>query len=231
MRRRTALSAALAVAVVAGLVACLPGAPSASPSAPASESGAPSISPTPDPAPGIPQAATITISTEHITVADAAGATLASFDYFQPTAEVVTGLSGYLGAPTDTAFTGGGDAPPATYHDWGGLRLVDTVPAAQPPHFPEHWVRVTGTDAGGVALRAVDGSVIGGALDAVVGDATDFTNPSTGLTSRWIRLELVELPAADWSGSEPLNFATAISGSVDANRIDAIIAPSANFGA
>lgn len=231
MRRRTAFSAALAVAVIAALAGCFPGAPSASPTPPATDGGAPSASPTPEPTPEPAAAATITISTEHITVADATGTTLASYDYFQPTTEVVSGLSGYLGAPTDTSFGGGGDSPPATYHDWGGLRLVDTVTAAQPPHFPEHWVRVTGTDANGVSVRAVDGTVVGAPLDAVVGDATDYTNPSTGLTSRWIRLDLVELPAAEWGGTEPLNFATAVSGSVDENRIDAIIAPSANFGA
>ena len=66
------------------------------------------------------------------------GTELARFDYFQPTGEVIAGLSSYLGAPEDTCTRAAGRARPTTFHDWGGLRLADTVPAGSRPYDPEH---------------------------------------------------------------------------------------------
>ncbi|MGW9167645.1 hypothetical protein [Agromyces sp. NPDC055658] len=225
MLRRKIMVPVIALAVLALTTAC--SSPTPSPTEQPTPASTPA--PNPTPTPETPVAEGITITTERIVVVDAAGDELASFDYFQPTDTVVAGLSAYLGAPVDTPFEGRNDVPAATYHDWGDLRLVDTVPDGEPPYTPEHWVRATGIDANGLAIRAVDGTLVGDPIDAISGEYSDFTNPSSGLTTRYIRMDLVDLPPMN--GSDELNFATAVYGSVDDNRVDAIIAPSANFGA
>ena len=174
-------------------------------------------------------AAAIVVSTEHLEVVDDDGAVLASYDYFQPPAEVVDGLTAYLGEPVDTEFEGYKEAPPSTYHDWGGLRLIDTEPPASPPATPEHWVRITGPDANGVALRAFDGSAVGGPITAVEGEISDSTNASTtGIVYRMVRIGIVPIESTPNEGDR--NFAVAIDGPLEADVIESMHAPSANFG-
>ena len=85
---------------------------------------------------------------------DADGATLASFDYFQPTTEVVAGLTEYLGAPVDRPNPGGIESPPGVDHEWGGLRLFDSDTPGTPPENPNHYgVMVLSYDDSGVIER------------------------------------------------------------------------------
>ncbi|GAA2465196.1 hypothetical protein [Agromyces soli] len=198
--------------------------PTSSPSSKPTPSATPSATPSPEPA-----AAAVVVSAEHFQVVDADGGVLASYDYFQPTAEVVAGLTGYLGEPVDTEFEGHNDAPRATYHDWGGLRLVDTAMPASPPTISEHWVRITSTDANGLALRAFDGSTVGGSIANVEGEISDYTNPNDGIAYRTVRIGIVPIETTP-DGFEQ-NFAVAVHGEVAEDRILFIIAPSPNFGA
>ena len=191
----------------------------------------PTTAPTPTPEPAV--AERIVISTESITVLDDGGATLAEFDYFQPTIEVVDGLSTYLGDPVDTPFAAYNDSPSAIYHDWGGLRLVDTDPPGTAPYDSEHWVRVTGADANGVQVSGPGGVHVGSALDAASGsDSSEFTNPETGRTFLSYRLDVVavEGPWEDSTASEH-NLAVDVGGHLDTGSVEHIIAPSPNFGA
>jgi hypothetical protein len=235
MRRRTVVSAALAAAALAALAACAPAAPAAS-SAPASPSVQPSA-PTESPA---PVAASVAISTEHISVLDAAGAPLASFDYFQPTAEVVAGLSVYLGAPVDSPNPGGIETPPGTDHVWGGLRLFDTEtdPPGIPEENPNHYVFVTEPTAGSLPISTAPG--VGSADGVRVGDPASlmtigvetgsaYTDPSTGEEIVLSRLDVVPLTTRP-ELSEERNFAVAVISRGDDGLIERMIAPSANFG-
>jgi hypothetical protein len=123
MTTRRALFALVTLAATMTLSACIPGATAGtSPTAPPISS-APSSEPTPT---REPVAASVTVSAEAIAVLDETGATLASYDYFTPTAEVVAGLTAHLGAPVDSAYPGGLEMPPGTVHEWGGLSIVDT---------------------------------------------------------------------------------------------------------
>jgi hypothetical protein len=219
--RRLLARTALAALVLSAFAAC---ATAPAPTQPPTSS--PSATPTRSPEPST--ASAIVISTEHLQVVDDDGAVLASYDYFQPTAEVVDGLTEYLGPPVDTAVDAGLETPAATYHDWGGLRLVDTEPPASPPTIPEHWVRVTSTDANGVALRAFDGSTVGGSISNVEGEHSDYTNPNDGIAYRTVRTGIVPIETTP-EGYEQ-NFAVAVHGEVAADAILFIIAPSANFG-
>lgn len=231
------LSAATALLLTGCLSqATVPSPPPPTTTAPVS---GPSASPTvsPDSVPAA-TATRISIGAEYLTVLADDGSELERFDYFQPTGEVVAGLSRYLGPPVDTWFEGHNDAPAATYHDWGGLRLADTVPAGSAPYNPEHWVRITASDANGVAVVAEDGVSVGDATAPLLesgGDDLDrWTSPETGDTMITFRIDVVELPpmsgdqtTSDWSPS----FAVLVMSDDGTGRITSMTAPSANFGA
>ncbi|MFD6054387.1 hypothetical protein [Agromyces sp. NPDC060279] len=230
MTRRLLARTALAALILAAFAACAATpTPTQPPTSSPSSKPTPSATPTPSPEPPAAAPAAIVVSAEHFQVVDADGGVLASYDYFQPTAEVVAGLTGYLGEPVDTEFEGHNDAPRATYHDWGGLRLVDTATTASPPTIPEHWVRLTSTDANGLALRAFDGSTVGGSIANVEGEISDYTNPNDGIVYRTVRIGIVPIETTP-DGFEQ-NFAVSVHGEVAEDKILFIIAPSPNFGA
>ena len=113
MTLRRALLALAAVAATMTLSACVPGASAgASPAPSASATSVPEPTPTPEPV-----AAAVTVSAQAIAVLDEHGATLASYDYFTPTADVVGGLTAYLGAPVTGPYPGGLEMPPGTVHE------------------------------------------------------------------------------------------------------------------
>ena len=219
-----------AVAMLGLLTACV--SPTPSPSltpSPITSTTAPS----PSPEPAVAVAERIVVSTKTITVVADDETVLAEFGYFQPTIEVVDGLSTYLGDPVDTPFAAHNDSPSATYHDWGGLRLVDTDPPGTAPYDSEHWVRVTGADANGLQVVGPGGVHVGSALDAASGsDGSEYTNPDTGRTFMSYRLDVVvvEVPWADSLVPEH-NLAVNIGGYLDTGSVEHIIAPSPNFGA
>jgi hypothetical protein len=242
-RSGATLLGAVALILLTGCVTT-PTFPTSPPSSPAGTPTSPSPSPAatapPSPSPA-PVAAPdrVVIDAEFIRVLADDGSELARFDYFQPTAEVIAGLDSYLGASEQTWFEGRGHAMPATYHDWGGLRLADTVPAGQRPYDPEHWVSVTSVDANGVTIMAPDDVVVGDAVGPLIeADGTDevhrWTSPETAVASVSFRIDLVELPpmpgadpSDDWSPS----FGVMVVGDETAGVVTRLAAPSANFGA
>lgn len=171
-------------------------------------------------------------------VLDAAGATLASFDYFQPTAEVVAGLSEYLGAPVDSPNAGGMESPPGVDHEWGGLRLFDTDTPGTPPETPNHYLFVDAPTAGPLPIATADG--IGSAGGVAVGEppsnltigvetSPPFTDPSTGRTVTVSRIGIVTLPPNP-ADSMPHNIGVMVLSYDDSGVIEKLSAPSANFG-
>ncbi|MGW9631631.1 hypothetical protein ACWGST_13090 [Agromyces sp. NPDC055520] len=236
--KRNALAIAIALAALTALSACVPGgAPSSSPS-PSAASPAPS---TPPPTPEAPVAASIAFSAEVITVLGADGTALASFDYFQPTAEVVAGLRTYLGAPVDTPNAGGIETPSGIDHVWGDLRLFDTEtdPPGGAPENPNHYVFVSGPSAGALPIATVAG--VGAATGVRVGDpataltigvetSPPYTDPTSGRTSVISRIGIVALPPRPEAPTEPRNLAVMVVSFTDTGLIERLVAPSANFG-
>ena len=111
MRKRNALAIVVMLAAAITLTGCIPEAgPSASPSPSATDAA------TSAPTPEAPVAASVAISAEAIAVLDADGLTIVGFDYFQPTAEVVAGLTEYLGTPVDSPNPGAIESPPGVDH-------------------------------------------------------------------------------------------------------------------
>lgn len=241
LRRRRIAASLLIAGSLALLTACVPEPVMPTPRPTASAAASPTPAPTEEPV-AAPAAAAhverIVIGAEWITVIADDDTELARFDYFQPTAEVVAGLSRYLGTPVDTWFEGRTEAPPATYHDWGGLRLTDTVPPGEAPYDPEHWVRLTSNDANGVAITAVGGVAVGDPFasleaSAVSDEVSRWTSPETNQTSVYFRFDLVELPPMPgthhtdgWSPS----FGVTVDGDDATGVIQSLTAPGANWG-
>lgn len=241
LRRRRIAASLLIAGSLALLTACVPEpvVPTPRPTASATPTATATPAPADEPAAAPPAAAQverIVVGAEWITVIADDDTELARFDYFQPTAEVVAGLSQYLGTPVDTWFEGRTEASPATYHDWGGLRLVDTVHPGTAPYNPEHWVRLTSNDANGVVITAVDDIAVGdpfASLEASSDEVHRWTSPETNQTSVYLRFDLVELPPMpgtdhtdDWS----LSFGVSVDGDDATGLIRSLSAPGANFG-
>lgn len=218
----------IAVATLAVLTAC-----TASPAAPESPTASSPPAPAPTSAPEIEAATSIVISAESITVMGDEDSVLATFDYHQPTSEVVSGLSEYLGTPTDSRVEPGSESTPATLHDWGGLQLLDTDIAEEAPYWANHWVSLTGPEAGGLPVTTVAGISVGEALDSIdMSGATtpvDYTVQETGRTHRMFRVGLVALPPGEGTGASP-DIGVIVTGYIDEGVVDRIGSPSSNYG-
>lgn len=233
MRNRNALTIIAMVVAAAALSACVPGggpstAPTASPTAAATSS----------PTPEVPAAASVAISAEAIAVLDADGAMIVSFDYFQPTADVVAGLSEHLGAPVDSPYEGGLESPPGVNHDWGGLRLIDNDAPVSAPYYGDHWVIVTGPDANGLpvgtpaGVGSTGGVHVGDALSGVTIGAeppVETTDSLEGRPLAYFRVGLLPLPPGGEYGDAP-NLGITVVGHTDTDTVDRFIAPSRNWG-
>ena len=235
MKQRSTLTVVIALAAVTALSACVGGTgPTAS--TPPATSAAPSSAP---PTPQAPAAASVAITAETISVLAADGSVLESFDYFQPTTEVVAGLTSYLGAPVDSPNPGGMESSPGVDHQWGGLRLYDTDSPGTPPEIPNHSVFVTSPTAGPLPIGTAPG--VGAVGGLRVGDpgtsvtigveaAGEYTDPTTGRTTVLSRVGLFELPPHPAAPTDPRNFAVLVQSYTDTGLIERLIAPSANFG-
>lgn len=183
-------------------------------------------------------AASVAISAEAISVLDATGAPIVTFDYFQPTTEVVAGLSEHLGAPVDTPNPGGIESPPGIDHVWGDLRLYDTDTPGAAPEDPNHYVFVEGTSAGPMPVATAAG--VGSAAGVRVGDpaasltigsvhASTHTDPATGRTTDVYRIGIIPLPPRADSPIEH-NLGVMVVTYSDTAVIERLVAPSANYG-
>ena len=224
--RLTAL-VGLAVATLAGVTSC-----TAAPSAPAPSTESSTSTPSSTATPEI-EATSIVVSPESITVMGAEDSVLATFDYHQPTGEVVSGLSEYLGEPTDSRVEHGSETPPATLHAWGGLQLLDTDVVEEAPYWPNHVVYLTGAEAGGLSVTSSAGISVGDALDSIdtAGATTpvDYTVQETGRVQRMVRVDLVALPPGEGTGASP-DIGVLVTGYLDDAVVDYIEAPSSNYG-
>lgn len=237
MTLRSALFALAAVAATLTLSACVPGA-SAGGSPTPTPSPTIAAEPTPTPTPE-PVAAAITVSAEAIAVLDERDATLASFDYFTPAADVVAGLSEYLGAPVSSPHPGGGESAPGTVHEWGGLRITDPdEPAAAAPYSVDYWVNVTGPDANGLPVGAPAG--VGSPAGVHVGDpftsvtlldesVAEWTD-ADGRPRAFTRVGLVPLPPGGGEYGDSPSFGILVTGFTDDDAVTDLRAPSPNWG-
>ncbi|HEY9324516.1 MAG TPA: hypothetical protein VIP50_06275 [Agromyces sp.] len=233
MKKRNVLTVIVALAAATALSACVGGAGPTASTPPATSAAPTSTPPTPEP----PAAASVAITAETISVLAADGTVLESFDYFQPTNEVVAGLTRHLGDPVDSPNAGGLESPPGIDHVWGGLRLYDTDTAGSVPHDPNHYVFLDGPTAGPLPVGTAAG--VGSATGVRVGDppsvltvgaeiAAPYTDPTTGRTIVTARIGIVPVPPQ--SGLTDPSFAVAVLSYTDTGEIERLIAPSSNFG-
>lgn len=228
MRPRLIVLAGIGLATLAALTACT--APPA-----ASESPTASSTPAPEPAavPEVEAAASIVVSPESITVLGEDGSALTTFDYHQPTSEVVSGLSEYLGEPVDSRVEHGSETPSATLHEWGGLQLFDTDIVETGIYWWNHWVYLTGTEAAGLPVTTAAGISVGDSFDTVdlsgAAPPLDYTSPETGRTQRMVRVDLVALPPGEGTGPAP-DIGVLLTGYLDDAVVDRIESPSSNYG-
>lgn len=228
MRPRLTGLVGISLVALAALTACT------APPAASEPSAAPSTSaPTPMGAPDVEAAASIVVSPESITVLGDGGSALATFDYHQPTGEVVAGLSEYLGEPADSRVEHGSETPSATLHEWGGLQLFDTDIVETGIYWSNHWVYLTGTEAAGLPVTTSAGISVGDSFDTIdlsgASDPLDYASPETGRTQRMVRVDLVALPPGEGTGPSP-DIGVLVTGYLDDAVVDRIESPSSNYG-
>lgn len=228
---RPGLLASAALVALVALSACTPSV--------ASPTASPSETPSQPPATTeAPAAASIGISAEAITVFDADGAPLASYDYFQPTDEVVAGLTEVLGAAVETPNAGGLETPPGIEHEWDGLRLYDSETPGTVPDIPNHWVFVDAPTAGGLPIGTDPG--IGSASGVKVGEqlssatigvtsGAPYVDPSTGVNTIVSQLGQVAIPPNP-AASGDRHFFVLVLSDADTGEIARLNAPANDFG-
>lgn len=230
---RVAVLAATALLAVVALSACAPASSPDSPSGPST--GSASAPPTESTAPA---AASIDISAEAITVRDAGGAIIESYDYFQPTDEVVAGLTAVLGAPVDTPHPGGLESPPGVEHVWDGLRLYDSDTPGTVPDIPNHWVFVDTATAGGLpigsapGIGSADGVQVGDLLSTVtigVTSGSPYVDPSSGLNTVVSQIGTVSIPPNPATSGER-HYSVNVLSDGDTGEIARLNAPAPDFG-
>jgi hypothetical protein len=184
-RSHVPLFALVATALTLSVSGCIASEPAAAPSPSASSSPTATITPPPV----VPIAASVYVTAESLVVLDSGRKPLAAYDYRQLTAEVVDGLTSYLGAPQlvpllKTNHTGAG-----TKYVWDGFVLSSEDRLASAPDlysYVSRWyVTVTAPTARGLALETIDGIKVGDSTTAVLD-----SHPGAGE-----RMELTEIPS------------------------------------
>lgn len=196
----------------------------------------PKSTPVSPPAPEGADVRDVVVTATAIEVRDENGELVASYDYFQPTEEVVAGLSSAFGAaPVSSPYPGGNHDGPGTNHEWGGFRLVDTDAPGQAPHFSNHHVSVATQLEGGVRISTTDGIMVGD--DAT---ALEAAHPETSMRSTVIgqpeRTDIfvghAPLPNLEnGPASVPLTFSVWLIAFDPDAGVSEFRAPSPNFGA
>ncbi len=172
MRRLGALAAgAVMVGVLGGCVPTgsqssghnsRPAAPVVTPSA---TPAAPAVTPSATPGRAEPESPgrVLTVTAEFLTVTTDDGTPIAEFDYFQPTEDVIVGMSELFGIkPARERFEGGeGHAQAQTSWEWDGFFLIDEDGPGDPPLDTDYFVAVTVPAVGEVDIETVDGIQVG----------------------------------------------------------------------
>jgi hypothetical protein len=228
-RHLLALAAAASVAALAG---CFPSsAPDAS-NPPGT--GSPSASaPTPTPSPtDDARVSEILITAEVIELRSGDGAVVTTFDYFQPTAEVVEGLTEAFGAEPKVEQYQGNHAA-GTRHSWEGFSLQEPD-FVEPPYYPEHWLLVTAESAHGVDVRTIDGIAVGDPapeLEAAYPASSKRVVAGDKPERLDILVGAIPLPDPEETPGSDRTFSVFVSADDPAGAVTSIRAPSPNFGA
>lgn len=166
------------IALSVGLIGCA----STGTDAPVASS-APSATATPAPEPTETQAAAVAdrvhVTAETVSVLDANGAELVSFQYRQRTADVVAGLSAYLGEPEVERVPSSNHSGEGSRYLWDSLSIDSEdrwaeLPEAELPSYLSRWsVRATGPSARGAIVDTIDGVRVGDSTDDVLSSHPD----------------------------------------------------------
>jgi hypothetical protein len=220
--------ALLAAASITMLAGCVPSSAPDGPNPPGTGSSSSSQpAPTPTPAPTDDSRVTeIFITAEVIEFHSSDGAVVTTFDYFQPTQEVVDGLTEAFGTePMVEQYQGNHAA--GTRHSWEGFSLQEPD-FVEPPYYPEQWVLVTAESAHGVDVRTIDGIAVGD-------PAPELEAAYLGSSKRVIAADKPERLDV-FVGTVPLpdperTFSVFVSADDPAGAVTNFRAPSPNFGA
>ena len=215
------LSAGAALVLLAGCTASAP-APTPVPTRTAAES-----TPTPT---STPSAAVtlVTLTADAMTLTDASGVVRGSFDYFQPTDEVVAGLTATFGFSPSVEHVQPYEGLPYTAIEWEGFVLRDSEQESDGVYYPNNRVSVTTPVVRGVAIETVDGVSVGddpASLEAAYPDSV-FYGTNSGNDTYVIGFGEIPLPDFDFGDgrTQPSSFLVSVSGVVG-GPIDAIFAP------
>jgi hypothetical protein len=189
--RRLVLGAAVTAILAAGVSACAPGTTDPTPS-PRATTEAPSPSPTPTVSAA--PAARLLVTAESVSVLTEDGDVLTAYDYRQLTAEVVDGLSVFLGSPSVVPYASTnlheGDG---TRYEWDGFTVGSedrwaALPDSElPGHTPRWWVRATAPTARNLTVETIDGVRVGDPTGPVLERYPDAVQRTEGssITSRY----------------------------------------------
>lgn len=157
---------------------------------------------------------------------------MSTFDYFQPTEEVLEALTEVFGtAPVSEPYKhnhGSGIG-----HSWEGFSLTDPS-YAMAPYDPSHWVGVTAESVNGVHVRTIDGIAIGDSAAEVEAahphESERFTYPN-GVELLQIFVGAIRLPDREAVAGVEHEFSVGIYTDNPDGVVINIGAPTANFGA
>jgi hypothetical protein len=225
MKLRFTIPIALVVAMTTPLVACASPSPAPSPSTTAAVE-TPSPSPTAE-----PKAALITFTAETVVITTDNGETLATFNYFQPTAEIVPALTEVFGFEPTVERTVPYEGWPSTWIEWEGFRIQDTEQESDGVYYVDYRISAETAAVRGIAIQTVDGISVGDdplPIQAANQEWTQhFTPPNIGHEIFSIAIGRVPLPEHDFGdGQGPVvtTFTVGLDGSVG-SAVERIFAP------
>lgn len=208
--------------------------PSPAPSPSASPAEQYVVEPAPEPVPAV-----IEITSERLAVIADNGAELASFDYFAPAEPLIATLTDYLGDPVVSELESRGDGFTGTRYEWAGFAIGDHRFPGAAPDRPDYYVDVRTATVSGLVVRTApgigseNGVSVGDPVDVVIADDpwSEFTDSRTGRTTRSTRIGVGDaLPPLEGMPGGPYNFGISIGAYADTGLIDALGAPSPNWG-
>ena len=162
--------------------------------------------------------ALVTITAQAIIVAEGSGAVLATYDYFQPTEEVVAGLTAAFGFAPTVEHVQAYEGYPWSAIEWEGFVLQDSDQESDGLYYPNNRVTVTTAAVRGIVIETVDGVSVGddpAALEAAYPDRISYgTNSSGNVYS--VSYGEIPLPDFDFGNGEdgPFSFGVGAMGVV-----------------
>jgi hypothetical protein len=152
-----------AVLIAVLLTGCAAQAPEPTPvSTPVAESPTPTPTPTPEPV-----VALVTLTADTITLIDTNGAAMTTFDYFQPTEELVAGFSAAFGFEPSIEHVQPYEGWPYSAIEWEGFILRDIEQESDGLYYPNNRITVTTPAVRGIKIETVGGISVGDDPDAI----------------------------------------------------------------